>query len=407
MGQELSQQPDSSTNLSSQPNQQIRDTGLGTLLQGKDSSKYKSVFLNNLSKDITNIPNVQDMSMVKFYTKSFGIQDKDTPQSDEKKNNISFGTAPGYFLENLVFVYLKNQGYDIKHSPQGSKYDYVITVTQQDPSDNFKAKEIYVDCKSGLKLASAKVTKNQANGVPITPEGEIQTDPDSGIQKQVQGNTIFFTFIIYLHYRIEIGSVSYSFIVDKADFMPIEYAMTDKNYVTTTRYNQLTKDYISKQSVVKSIYENLVFSHTGKRSLLETIQYLDNSVINESKKRVQHKKFIEENFDKKGEYIYPKDGNTKCSFHPEYDKSLLRFLAEHGITKIMSAYGNDVPSLGYSASEEKWYGWSHRAIYGFKVGDKIKKGTCGYEKMKEKKLLNIKTLEQAKEVAKIFADAVA
>jgi hypothetical protein len=28
-------------------------------------------------------------------------------------------------------------------------------------------------------------------------------------------------------------------------------------------------------------------------------------------------------------------------------------------------------SIGYSSESKKWYGWSHRAICGFKIGDKI------------------------------------
>jgi hypothetical protein len=37
-----------------------------------------------------------------------------------------------------------------------------------------------------------------------------------------------------------------------------------------------------------------------------------------------------------------------------------------------------VCSLGWNESEQKWYGWSHRAIYGFGIGSKVKKGDCGY-----------------------------
>ena len=35
-----------------------------------------------------------------------------------------------------------------------------------------------------------------------------------------------------------------------------------------------------------------------------------------------------------------------------------------------------VCSIGKSTKDGKWYGWSHRAIYGFKIGDKVKKGDC-------------------------------
>ena len=37
-----------------------------------------------------------------------------------------------------------------------------------------------------------------------------------------------------------------------------------------------------------------------------------------------------------------------------------------------------VCSIGFNEKEEKWYGWSHRAIYGFGVGSKVKKGDCAF-----------------------------
>lgn len=35
-------------------------------------------------------------------------------------------------------------------------------------------------------------------------------------------------------------------------------------------------------------------------------------------------------------------------------------------------------SIGFCDKEQKWYGWSHRAIYGFGVGSKVVKGDCAY-----------------------------
>lgn len=35
-----------------------------------------------------------------------------------------------------------------------------------------------------------------------------------------------------------------------------------------------------------------------------------------------------------------------------------------------------VCSIGFSDKEQKWYGWSHRAIFGFAVGDQVKEGDC-------------------------------
>lgn len=37
---------------------------------------------------------------------------------------------------------------------------------------------------------------------------------------------------------------------------------------------------------------------------------------------------------------------------------------------------NTVCSIGKSVKDNKWYGWSHRAIHGFQIGDKVKKGDC-------------------------------
>lgn len=38
---------------------------------------------------------------------------------------------------------------------------------------------------------------------------------------------------------------------------------------------------------------------------------------------------------------------------------------------------HSVASIGKSAADGKWYGWSHRAIYGFKAGDEVKADSMG------------------------------
>lgn len=37
---------------------------------------------------------------------------------------------------------------------------------------------------------------------------------------------------------------------------------------------------------------------------------------------------------------------------------------------------NEVCSIGKSLKDGKWYGWSHRAIFGFQIGDTVKEGDC-------------------------------
>jgi hypothetical protein len=40
--------------------------------------------------------------------------------------------------------------------------------------------------------------------------------------------------------------------------------------------------------------------------------------------------------------------------------------------------------VGYSPKDGKWYGWSHRAIFGFKIGSTCVKGDCHYIGSSEK-----------------------
>ena len=34
--------------------------------------------------------------------------------------------------------------------------------------------------------------------------------------------------------------------------------------------------------------------------------------------------------------------------------------------------------IGFCEAENKWYGWSHRAMFGFTIGSEVKKGDCAY-----------------------------
>lgn len=94
---------------------------------------------------------------------------------------------------------------------------------------------------------------------------------------------------------------------------------------------------------------------------------------------------------------------------------------EMGILPEKSSPEHKVCSIGKSLKDGKWYGWSHRAIYGFKIGDVAKDGDLvtqsGYveEYAKEHPELDrtvpvgfeAKTEEDAKKMAIAFADSVA
>jgi hypothetical protein len=49
---------------------------------------------------------------------------------------------------------------------------------------------------------------------------------------------------------------------------------------------------------------------------------------------------------------------------------------KRGIAPIKAKKRHCVCSIGFCQRDGKWYGWSHRAIHGFKVGDELKPGNC-------------------------------
>ena len=55
----------------------------------------------------------------------------------------------------------------------------------------------------------------------------------------------------------------------------------------------------------------------------------------------------------------------------------IKFLADREITEQLTH------GLGFSPKDNKWYGWSHRAICGFSIGSTCKKGDCHYKASNE------------------------
>ena len=60
------------------------------------------------------------------------------------------------------------------------------------------------------------------------------------------------------------------------------------------------------------------------------------------------------------------------------DESFAKELERKGINPELAHPENKVCSIGFCEKEQKWYGWSHRAMFGFGVGSAVKKGDCGY-----------------------------
>ena len=51
-------------------------------------------------------------------------------------------------------------------------------------------------------------------------------------------------------------------------------------------------------------------------------------------------------------------------------------ITKRGIKPEKANPSHNVCSIGFCEAEQKWYGWSHRAIFGFGVGSEVKEGDC-------------------------------
>jgi len=72
---------------------------------------------------------------------------------------------------------------------------------------------------------------------------------------------------------------------------------------------------------------------------------------------------------------------TAYNFNGDYIGSSRRahnLCVKRGIKPELSSPTHNVCSIGFSEVEQKWYGWSHRAIYGFGVGSSVVKGDIAY-----------------------------
>ena len=68
-------------------------------------------------------------------------------------------------------------------------------------------------------------------------------------------------------------------------------------------------------------------------------------------------------------------------YYSEFDKSYItRVGMEDSIKHLADLEITDelTHGVGFSPKDNKWYGWSHRAIYGFEIGSTCKKGDCHF-----------------------------
>jgi len=94
-------------------------------------------------------------------------------------------------------------------------------------------------------------------------------------------------------------------------------------------------------------------------------------------------------------YITEKDfglsGEPSKIYQSKFDDSYIthvgmedniKFLADREITEELTH------GVGFSPKDNKWYGWSHRAMYGFTIGSECKKGDCHYTADNPEEMIN-------------------
>lgn len=90
------------------------------------------------------------------------------------------------------------------------------------------------------------------------------------------------------------------------------------------------------------------------------------------------------------------------------DLKFAKYLAGRCIRPQKNKPEHSVCSIGYSAPEHAWYGWSHRAMVGFRIGDRIFEEDYGNDDTIFTKhgSLDIATMADAREAACRFAEYV-
>ena len=110
-----------------------------------------------------------------------------------------------------------------------------------------------------------------------------------------------------------------------------------------------------------------------------------------------------------GEWCGGKDFEMRSAYTPSGDyignKKTAHFLcSKRGIAPEKRTPDSNVCSIGFSATDGRWYGWSHRAICGFGVGDTVSRGDCTEEYLPLG--YTATTTDECREMAAAFARSV-
>jgi len=124
----------------------------------------------------------------------------------------------------------------------------------------------------------------------------------------------------------------------------------DKVILSTREYKA---GYEVREELCQTNFEAVPMSEPVDRDMQEVIDYIT------SKQHV----IVKSAYTLKGDYI----GDSKSAHY---------LIVKRGIKPEKANPTHNVCSIGFCEKEQKWYGWSHRAIFGFGIGSEVKKGDC-------------------------------
>lgn len=82
-----------------------------------------------------------------------------------------------------------------------------------------------------------------------------------------------------------------------------------------------------------------------------------------------------------------KEARTPDGHYIGDSKTAYRLCNKMGIKPELKDKTSRTCSIGFCERENKWYGWSHRALYGFGIGSKVKEGDCAFKSSNKYEML--------------------
>ena len=159
------------------------------------------------------------------------------------------------------------------------------------------------------------------------------------------------------------------------------------------------------QSATEGTEENTnceVASAPDQPSAHKGIEILSSEIIEEQELYVVKKELWKHSSHEEPQEIihcYNKNGDSIGDLKTAQGLCDLRSIAPEKRTP-----GSCVCSIGKSTIDGRWYGWSHRAIHGFQIGDSVKEGDCTAKSLPVG--FTAKTEEDCKRMAIAFAESV-